>query len=524
MLETALSTSEVRTATGVRLNPATKLLIVLALAKITLHLVTNALGGYGYFRDELYYIACSKHLAMGYVDQPPLSIWILAASRALIGDSLFALRLLPAMSGAAVVYLTGFMARELGGRRMAQLLASLASLVSLIFLGMDAIYSMNCFDILAGALIGYEVIKLVNTNQPRWWIVLGITLGLGLLNKIGVLWIGFGLFVGILLTPHRRWLKTPWPWIAGTIALVLFSPFIIWNMTHEWAHLEFIHNATADKYSTLTPAVFAVGQVLLQNPVTLPVWLAGLGFFALSNRGRTWRPLAWIYVTAFAILLINGHSKPEYLSSAYAMLFAGGGLAIESWLATLGRRRLAVGYACFMGTGLVLAPAVLPILPVESYIRYAEALGIKPTTPEHKELAELPQFYADMFGWKEKAAAVAQVYNALSPEDRKKCAIFADNYGRCGAIDFFGPSYGLPPSVGRHNNYWIWGPDPYTGELVIILGGALEDKQEQFEKVEVAGVVSCPYCMPYENNLRIYVCRGLKTPLAELWPRLKNFD
>jgi hypothetical protein len=164
------------------------------------------------------------------------------------------------------------------------------------------------------------------------------------------------------------------------------------------------------------------------------------------------------------------------------------------------------------------------VLPVETYIRYADALGVKPHTPEAKTLAELPQFYADMFGWEEKADAVARAFHALSPSDRAKCAVFADNYGRCAALDFFGARLGLPKSIGRHNNYWIWGSRGYTGELMLILGGDLEDKQRVFAQVEVVGQVDCRYCMPYENGLRIYLCRNLKTPLAQLWPRLKTYD
>jgi hypothetical protein len=167
---------------------------------------------------------------------------------------------------------------------------------------------------------------------------------------------------------------------------------------------------------------------------------------------------------------------------------------------------------------------VLPILPVNTFIRYSEALGIKPYSPENKRLSELHQLYADMFGWEEKAKAVAQVYNTLSPEEKVKCAIHADNYGRCGAIDYYGKAYGLPRSIGNHNNYWIWGPRDYTGELMIILGGDLEDKKQIFESVEVAGVATCRYCMPYENDLRIYLCRKLKIPLKEMWPRLKHYD
>ncbi len=502
----------------------TAILIYLALIKLALHLVTNLLGGYGYFRDELYYIACSKHMAAGYVDQPPLSLYILALNRALLGDSLFALRFLPAVVGSGTVFISGIMARELGGRRFAQVLAATAALICPSFIAAGTYYSMNCFDLLFWTLTAYATIRLIKTGRPMYWIALGLLLGLGSLNKIGILWLGAGLFVGILLTSQRRWLATRWPWIAGVMVIALFSPFIYWNITHDFAHLEFIRNATSGKYSGLTRMSFILGQMYIQNPVTLPLWLAGLWFFFADREGKKYRPLAWMYVVPFALLILNRHSKPEYLSAAYSMLFAAGSVLFERWLAAPFLRWLNPVYISLLVLGLVLAPIVLPILPVETYIRYTKVLGIKPSSSENKQLSELHQFYADMFGWEAKAEAVAQVYNRLSPEEKKKCAIFADNYGRCGAIDFFGKAYGLPDTIGRHNNYWIWGPRGYTGELMIILGGALEDKQQKYESVEIAGTVSSKYCMPYENNLRIYLCRKRKVSLQEFWPLLKNFS
>ena len=499
------------------------IVVVIAAVKLLLHLATNLFGGYGIFRDELYYLACSQHLDFGYVDQPPLSIWILAASRWLFGDSLFALRLLPAVAGAATVFLTGLMAREMGGRRLAQALAALGSLVSLVFLAMNGFYSMNAFDILLWAVAGWLLIRLVADGQPRTWLLLGVVLGLGLLNKVGVLWLGAGLGVGLVLTPERRFLRTRWPWVAGTIALGLFLPFVLWNATHGWAHLEFMHNATSGKYSGLSPLSFIGGQLMQQNPVALPLWLAGLVFLAFSRAGRRWRLLAWIYATAFVILIVNGHSKSEYLSPSYSMLFAAGGVALERWLGGA-RRVLGPAYAALLLSGLALTPIVLPVLPVESYIRYAEALGIRPSTAENKELADLPQFYADMFGWKEKAEAVARVFHSLPKAEREKCAVLGDNYGRCGALDFFGRRLGLPPCISGHNSYWIWGPRGYDGEVLIVLGGALEDKQEIFESVEAAGEVSCRHCMPYENGLKIYVCRKLRITVPDLWARERHYD
>ena len=267
-----------------------------------------------------------------------------------------------------------------------------------------------------------------------------------------------------------------------------------------------------------------VGQILGQNPVTFPLWLSGLFWLLFSRKERRFRIIAYVYLTVLIVLIVNGHSKPEYLSPAYPMLFAAGGVAVEQWTATGIARWVRPAYAFIVAAGITLAPLAIPILPVESYIRYADALGVKPSTPEGKKLSDLPQFYADMFGWEDKAAAVAKVFHSLSPEDQAKCAIFGDNYGRCGAIDFYSSKYDLPKSIGRHNNYWIWGPREYTGELMIILGGDLKGKTDIFESVTIADSVMTEHAIPYENNLAIYVCRNLKMPLKEMWPQLKHYD
>ncbi len=500
------------------------MILLPAIIKLLIHLYTNLFAGYGIFRDELYYIACSEHLSAGYVDQPPLSIFILAANRLLFGDSIFALRLLPALAGAATVYLTGLIASELGGGKTARVLACLASVASPIFLGMDTIYSMNAFDILCWALTAWILTRLVRTGDRRYWTMLGIVLGLGLLNKVGILWLGSGIFVGLLCTPQRSWLKTRAPYIAATLACLIFSPFIIWNVTHNFAHLEFIRNATSQKYSSLSALTFATGQILQQGPLNLPLWLTGLLALLFARPLREFRILGYIYLVVFFILALNGHSKAEYLAPAYSMLCAAGGVVFERWFSGKFQWARPVYGGLIVLGGIVLAPFALPILPVQTYIRYAAALRVAPSTPEGKRLGQLPQYYADMFGWEQKAQAVAAVFRSLAPEEQSKCAIFADNYGRCAAIDFYGRRYNLPAAIGRHNNYWIWGPRNYTGELMIILGGALEDKQEQFESVVVAGTVHCDYCMPYENDLRVYLCRNLKVPLSSIWPRLKSYQ
>ncbi len=517
------------TETAPRTGPSIlTLLLALAGLKLALHLSVNLFAGYEIFRDELYYLACASHPALGYVDQPPLSIWLLAGVRAVLGDSLFALRLLPALAGAALVFVTGLLARELGGNRFAVTVTALCSLVAGFPLAASSFYSMNVFDLLLVAVACLLLARLINTGEPRLWLALGAVLGLGLLNKVGVLWVGLGIFVGLLATRERRWLRTPWPWAAGALALLLFLPYVIWNATHDWAHLEFIRSAVAGKYSGLSAWSFLSGQVLMQNPVTLPVWLAGLGWLLFAPAGRRYRLLGVVWITASVVLLANGHSKAEYLANVYPPLFAAGGVAWERtlWKLEPGWRPALAGAAlvALLVTGLLLAPLATPILPVETYVEYADALGVGPSTAEGHELAELPQFYADMFGWRAKAEAVAAVYHALPEEDRARAAIFAENYGRAGAIDYWADELGLPGALGNHNSYWIWGPGDADGDVVLVLGGDREDLEERFASVELAGRADCTWCIPYERDLPIHVCRGLRTPLDELWPHMKHYD
>jgi hypothetical protein len=507
------------------LSGNTAILLSLALAKLLIHLATNALGGYGVFRDELYYLACADHLDLGYVDQPPLSIYLLAVSRLMFGDSLFAIRFIPAVAGSVVVFLTGLMAREFGGGRVAQVLAAVCAIVCPILLGISSVYSMNPFDFFFWSLAAYLAIRLLKTEDPRYWLGLGLVLGLGALNKISIFWYAAGLTAGFGLTRFRTWFLTPWPYIAGALSALIFSPFILWNISHDFAHLEFIRNATAGKYSGLSALTFLADQFMIHNPVIFPLWFAGLLFLLFSSHAKVFRTLGIAYLIVLTILLINQHSKGEYLSPAYPVLFAAGATQFERFTRQRTWRWLRPVYACLLLiSGSALAPFALPVLPVEQYIRYSERLGLSPSTPEGKTLEALPQFYADMHGWPEKVAAVAAAYQRLTPEEKARCAVFADNYGRCGALDYYGRHYGLPKSIGKHNNYWIWGPREYTGDLVLILGGELRDKQEHFAQVEVVGSVSSPYCMPYENNLKIFLCRGLQTPLHDLWKSLKHYE
>lgn len=492
------------------------------LAAILLHL--PFLERYGWFRDELYYVACGLHPAFGYVDHPPLVAWIARAVWELSGGSHAALRLVSVCTGAAVVFLAGWLARELGGGRFAQALAALCALAAPVYLFLFHTFSMNPFDVLFWTLGALVVARIVRTGNGRLWLLFGLVAGLGLLNKHSLLFFGFGVAVGLLLTPERRHLRERWIWLGGAIVAVLVLPHVIWQIRNGWPTAEFIHNATTYKNVPLSPLDFLTEQVMQMNPFTAPVWLAGLGWLLLGRAGRPFRLLGWMYVAAF-VVLVSQSSKAYYLAPAYPVLFAAGGTALESWL-----WRLREGWLRPALAGLILvlvvtggaigAPLVLPVLPVPDLIRYQNALGLQPSAGERQELGDLPQHFADMHGWPEKVAEVARVYRALPSDERAKVGIFADNYGEAGAIDVLGRKEGLPPASSGHNNYFLWGPQG-SGEVTIVLGSDEEDVRRACPRFERAGTASCDHCMPYEDDLPVWICRDVD--LEKIWPGLKGY-
>jgi hypothetical protein len=498
-----------------------------SLLAVLIQLAASFLAGYGIFRDEYYYLACSRRLAFGYVDQPPLSIFFLAASRWLFGETLAALRLLPALAGGLIVFMTGLLTRAIGGRGRALVIALVAVTLAPFALAAGSYYSMNCFDGLIWVLSAYILVLIIRRSRPGLWLLLGVVLGLGLLNKTGVLWLGAGLGLAVLLTPLRRHLLTPWPYLAALVALVIFSPYIAWNAMNGFPHLEFIRNATAHKYGGLTAISFILGQLPLANPLAAPLWLAGLGYFFFHRQGREFSALGIIYLAVFFILIANGHSKDEYLSWAYPMLFAGGAVQVASWSMKRGWRWLGTTVPVVIALGgLVIAPFVLAVLPVKTFIGYSQALGMTPRSVEGKKLAQLPQFFADRFGWEELARTVAGVYAGLPAAEKPRTFVLARNYGEAGALEFFARRYALPPVLSTHNNYWLWGRDQLDrGYLtVILIGGDLADHRRGLEEVELAAYARCRYCLPYENDLPVYIGRGIRRPLAESWAAARNYE
>jgi 4-amino-4-deoxy-L-arabinose transferase-like glycosyltransferase len=496
-----------------------RLLALFSLAVFALLLIAGQLSGI--FRDELYYIACANRLAWGYVDHPPLSIGLLAAVRATLGESLLALRLPAALAGALTVFLTGLIARALGGGRGAMLLAAVAAAIAPQLLAMSSFFSMNALELLIWAVLELLAVRILAGGSDRLWLAFGAVAGLGLLNKYSVALFAAGLIGGMLCTAQRRRLLTPWPWIGGAIALVLFAPHLWWEQANGWPTREFMANATTSKNVHLNPLEFFAGQLTLTHPLAAPLWIAGLIGLLTARRFAAQRPLAIAYLLAFAVLVAQG-GKAYYLSPIYPMLFATGATWLEAGAARRAWRwPVPAAAAALLIAGLAIAPLAVPVLSPATHVRYAAAIGLGPPPMENNKLGALPQHIADRYGWQELVAALTAAADRLPAEDRARAVIFAGNYGEAGAVEVLGN--GLPRVISGHNNYWLWGPgDLRRDDPMLIVAPRAAELAPYFEQFELVETKRCQWCMPYENGLAIYLARGLRAPIDELWLKVKR--
>jgi len=492
---------------------------VIPAAVVVFHLATAP--GYGIFRDELYYLACADHLGLGYVDHPPLSIAVLALVRALFGTSLYALRLAPALAAGATALGAASIARAFGGGTFAQRLGALGAATFPLGLAIGGFFSMNAFDVLLWTGAIRVLVAILSGGDPKLWVAFGALTGLGLENKISVLFLGLGVAAGIALS--RRWelLRTRWIWIGAGAALALVVPHLLWQAANGWPTIEFMANARRLKMSSITPWGFVGEQILNAGPLALPVGAAGVWTLLRSDAARPWRAIGWAYLVILTLMILQG-AKPYYLGPIYPSLFAAGAWAWERGTPSHRWTRRVLAGAVLAG-GLALAPLAKPLLPVETFVTYAKALHVMPSSGERHALGRLPQQFADMHGWRELAETVARVKNTLPPEEQTHVCVFGQNYGEAGAIDRFGPALGLPRAVSGHNSYWLWGPGSCEGATWIVIGDDRETLETIFESVTLGETFHCDLCMPYEDENPIWVCRRLKQPASTLWLQVKKF-
>lgn len=489
------------------------------LLAIALHLWASR--GYGYFRDELYFIVCGERLDWGFVDQPPLVPAVAGAMHHLFPGSLVLLRLLPALAHAATIVLAAATARRLGGGLWAQAVAALCVLTGGDFLGIGTTLSTGALEPLVGLFCAYALIRIVRERDERWWLALGAAVGIALHAKYLIAFWLVGLGAGLIATPARRSFAGPYLYAGAALAALIALPNLLWQAANGWPFLEMGQVAVERKNVVVPPLDFLWQMVQQFDEAAAPVWLAGLIGFAFWKRLADLRLFA-IAVAAFVAAMIALHGKVYYLANAMPVLIAGGAVALEAWLAPRVLRTALT--AAIVAVGLIGAPFALPILPIAQFAAYQRALGQAPRAQEeHGQIGALDQYYADMFGWRELAAQVAEIYRSLPPEEQKLAVFLGNNYGEAAAIDVFGRPLGLPPAVSGHNTYYLWGPRGHDGSVVIRMGGKLEDLLKVYASCTAAGSTDSQWAMPNETGKTLWVCRGRNPPMDKAWASFKHY-
>ena len=481
--------------------------------------------GYGFFRDELYFIACSRHLDWGYVDQPPGVAVLAWLGRHLFGDNLFAVRFFPIVFVSLLIILVGLTARAMGGSDFAVALASLCAFAVPQYFG--TWLNTDMFMTLGWAACAWIAARIFSGEAPRLWVWFGVFAGLALQGKHAMVLFGFAFALGLLLSKERRYLLDGWLWLGCLMAFLIALPNIIWEVQHNWATYELLSNiAHSGKNVVLNPPKYLASNIMSFTILPSIIAFVGLGWLLFSGRGKPFRAFGWAWLISFLfIILLKG--KDYYLTPVYSTLFAAGSVGIGGWIDDL-RNRFSRKIAKPLLIALTLLgcmigwPFAMPMMPVEKFIAYEAALGVRPSKTETKELAQLPQQYADQFGWPELTGQVARVYNAIPETDRHGCGIFAQNYGEAAAIDYFGRAYGLPPAISGHQNYFYWGPRGFTGSCLVVIGRTREQLRQQYETVIEMGELYHPYAMPFENHREIWIVHGPKYgTLQDAWPSFK---
>lgn len=494
------------------------ILLALAVARLLLHLLTN--GQYGFHRDELAVLDDARHLAWGYVAYPPLTPFLAHVSMQLFGDSLGAFRAPSALAQSLAMLFAGLIARELGGQRMAQVVAAVAIACVPFSMLAGSMLQYTSPDYLWWVLAAWLLLKLANgggdpSGSRRWWLGLGVVIGLGMMTRYTMLFCVAGIVVAMLATPLRRQLAGPWPWAGAALSLLVFAPNAWWQWQHGFVYLDFVQHIHARDVRIGRTGGFLTGQLLVgASPLLAPLWLAGLAWLAFAKNALRWRLLAWLYAAALVLFWLAS-ARDYYLAPAYPMLLAAGAVVLEQGIARL-RPRMAM--LARGATALVLLAALVTTALV--------ALPLAPIGSQGWRIARhFHDNFAEQVGWPELVAQVAVVYRALPAQERARTAIYANNYGEAGAIDRYGAQYGLPPAISGINSYWYRGYGTAPPTTVIVLGDDAEGIRDTPATCTFAGRVRIPHGVENEESGHpdIYVCRDLRIDWAKEWPQMQGF-
>ena len=488
-------------------------------ATLLLHLVANP--HYGFFRDELYFIVCGLHPDWGYVDQPPL-VPLMAAATQLFGHSLVPLRAVPALFAAAGVFVTCRLVSAYGGRVFAQALAAIVCALTAVLSAFGEKVGTDEVGLWTWPLIALFVVRLTQGADPRWWLAVGAVAGISLESKYSVLFFLVALVAGLLVTPARRVLFGRWFAAGCGVAVLIALPNVLWQWQHGFPMLELLRNGQNGKNVIAGPLLYLVQELIITTPFIAPVWIIGL-FWLLRRSELRFLGIAYIVLIGEMLLF---HGKHYYPAAIYPVLIAGGAVAIEAWTrrATVVRAAI-VAYAAV--AGLAILPFSLPVLPEETYVGYAARVNALLHLPkdalatEHgREVARLPGDFADMHGWPELAATVKRVYDALPPAERARAVVLGSNYGEASAVAFFTPDV---PVIGVHNQFWEWGTKGYDGNVLVQIGGTCFSAEHLYASRTVVATMRSRWAIGWEQDLPIAICRGIREPLAQVWPSVHEF-
>ena len=489
-------------------------LLILALARLLIQCLTD--WQYGFHRDELGVLDDARFLDWGYVSYPPLTPFVARVALTLFGPSLVGLRFFAVLAQSIAMVIAGLMTCELGGKRWAQVIAAIATAISPMSVCMGTMFQYISFDFLWWVLAAWFFIRLLRTQNPRWWLAIGAVLGLGMMTKYTMIFFIAGIAAGVILTPERRYLKSPWLWGGVAISLLIFMPNLIWQLQHNFISLSFLNHIHARDVEIGRTDGFLVQQLYVSaNMFTLPLWLAGLYFYFFSPKGRRYRTLGWVYLIPL-ILFLLARGRFYYMAPAYPMLFAAGTVVWENWLEQRSPTGSLVGrsttwVALTLGA-IFSAVTMMPLAPINS-------AGWRLTSKIHDDFTE-------QIGWPELARTVANIYARLPDAEKPHAAILAGNYGEAGGINLYGRAWHLPEVISGINTYWWRGYGAASPEVVILVGFSRASAERFAKQVELAGHITNPYDVLNEetrDHPDIFVCRGFKKPWPEFWKNFQRF-
>ncbi len=504
----------------------TAILVWMAVAMILLHCLTN--NQYGFHRDELNFIEDGRHLAWGYVDCPPFTPFVAHIAETLFGTSLVGIRFFPAVAQGLVLILTGLMVRRMGGNRWAQVIAAGAAAISPTAQTLGSIFMYVSFDFLWWVVVAYGVVSLLKTGDARWWLAIGAAIGLGLLTKLTIAFLVAGLAVGVLFTPARRYLKSPWLWAGVAVALLIFLPNLLWMAQHDFISLQKLFFIHARDVRDGFYKWFLLDQLYsASHAASVYLWALGLYFFWRSGSiGRSssaptestetdfpqfphYCPLVWMYAVPLVGFLAT-QGRGYYLAPAYPMLIAGGayyvGEAVCHLTPAKRNARYSWLYYILVIGGMISATMAMPVVPVNSF-------WWKMADSSH-------QLFRDEVGWPEMVKTVADIRDTVSLEERPRLGILTANYGEAGAINVYGPTYSLPHAISGMDSYWLWGYGDPPPETVIVVGLTPSDASSFFETCTLAGTTANPYGIQNIESLYfpdILLCQHLRQPWEQFW-------